>query len=166
MDYYREQANPVNPDQVWFRDHWEDLKIIEETISIKGGDDISLHVRISRHGPIINDVLESVEKTESHPVALAWEMLADYENSTEQVFYDLGHSNSLEDSQTAVSKLHAPGLNINYGDAEGNIAWWAAGRLLIRPSHVNSFIIMDGASGKDEILGYHDFSPPLLSFEY
>ena len=158
LDYYREQANPANPDQVWFRDHWEDLKIIEETISIKGGDDISLRVRISRHGPIINDVLESVEKTESHPVALAWEMLADYENSTEQVFYDLGHSNSLEDSQTAVSKLHAPGLNINYGDAEGNIAWWAAARLLIRPSHVNSFIILDGASGKDEVLGYHDFS--------
>ena len=115
-------------------------------------------MRISRHGPIINDVLESVEKTEIQPVALAWEMLKNFENSTEQVFYELGHSESLANSRAAVSKLHAPGLNINYGDAEGNIAWWGAARLLIRPEHVNSFVILDGASGKDEVLGYRDFS--------
>ena len=158
LDYYRERANPANPDQVWFRDHWEELKIITETISVKGGEDHPLRVRISRHGPIINDVLESVEKTEIQPVALAWEMLSNFENSTEQVFYELGHSTSLADSRAAVSKLHAPGLNINYGDAEGNIAWWGAARLLIRPEHVNSYVILDGASGKDEVLAYRDFS--------
>ncbi|MCS5541702.1 MAG: penicillin acylase family protein [SAR324 cluster bacterium] len=158
LDYYREQANPENPDQVRFGNHWEDLKIIEETISVKGKVDVPLRIRISRHGPIINDVLESVGKTESQPVALAWQMLSNFENSTEQVFYELSHSESLADTQAAVSKLHAPGLNINYGDAEGNIAWWAAARLLIRPSHVNSFIILDGAGGRDEVLGYRDFS--------
>ena len=64
----------------------------------------------------------------------------------------------MADTHAAVSKLHAPGLNISYGDAEGNIAWWAAARLLIRPSHVNSFIFLDGASGMDEVTGYRDFS--------
>ena len=64
----------------------------------------------------------------------------------------------MADTHAAVSRLHAPGLNISYGDAEGNIAWWAAARLLIRPSHVNSFIFLDGASGKDEFSGYRDFS--------
>ena len=59
LDFYREQANPENPDQVRFGNHWEDLKIIEETISVKGKVDVPLRIRISRHGPIINDVLES-----------------------------------------------------------------------------------------------------------
>ena len=158
LDYFRESVNPANSDQVWYRDHWEELKIIAETISVKGGSDYPLRVRISRHGPIINDVLESIEKNETQPVALAWEMLSNFENSTEQVFYELGHSASLADSRAAVSKLHAPGLNINYGDTEGNIAWWGAARLVIRPAHVNSFVILDGASGKDEVLGYRDFS--------
>ena len=71
LDYYCELANPANPNQVRFRDHWEELKIIAETISVKGGEDYPLRVRISRHGPIINDVLESVEKTETQSVALA-----------------------------------------------------------------------------------------------
>ena len=158
LDYYRERTNPANPDQVWFRDKWENLKIVEEIISVKDKADVTLRVRISRHGPIINDVLESVGRSDSQPVALYWEMLNNFENSTEQVFYELGHSESLAETQAAVSKLHAPGLNINYGDVEGNIAWWGAARLLIRPSHVNSFIILDGSSGRDEILGYRNFS--------
>jgi penicillin amidase len=85
-------------------------------------------------------------------------MLSNFENSTEQVFYELGHSASLADSRAAVSMLHAPGLNINYGDTEGNIAWWRTTRLVIRSAHVNSFVILDGASGKDEVLGYRAFS--------
>ena len=55
-----------------------------ETISAKGGEDYPLRVLISRHGRIINDVLESVKK---QLVALDWEMMNNFENSTEQVFY-------------------------------------------------------------------------------
>ena len=35
---------------------------------------------------------------------------------------------------------------------------WSAARLLIRPSHVNSFIFLMEFSGKDEVIGYRDFS--------
>ena len=27
LDFFREKVNPENPDQVWQRDHWENLKI-------------------------------------------------------------------------------------------------------------------------------------------
>jgi len=158
LDFYRERTNPLNPDQVWFRDHWEDMKIIKEKISVKNKDDVPIRVRLSRHGPIINDVLDSVGNNETQPIAISWEMLKNFENSTELVFYELGHSKSLLETKEAVRKLHSPGLNITYGDLEGNIAWWGAARLLIRPSHVNSFVILDGSSGKDEILGYREFS--------
>jgi penicillin amidase len=50
------------------------------------------------------------------------------------------------------------GLNVMYGDRDGNIAWWAAAKLIKRPDHVNSKLFLDGAGGKDEPLGYYDFS--------
>ncbi len=45
-----------------------------------------------------------------------------------------------------------------YGDVNGNIAWWAVAKLPIRPSHVVSKFFLDGSSGKDEYLGFYDFS--------
>ena len=34
-DFYKEKANPANANQVWYKDHWEDLLIRKETIQIK-----------------------------------------------------------------------------------------------------------------------------------
>jgi penicillin amidase len=45
-----------------------------------------------------------------------------------------------------------------YGDKSGNIAWWAAAKLVKRPPQVNSKIILDGSSGNDDYLGFYDFS--------
>ena len=50
------------------------------------------------------------------------------------------------------------GLNVMYGDRDGNIAWWAAAKLIKRPDHVNSKLFLDGAGGQDDPLGWYDFS--------
>jgi len=54
-----------------------------------------------------------------------------------------------------------------YGDNEDNIALWSVGKIPIRPEHVNSKIILDGASGNDEILGYYPFekNPKIINPE-
>ena len=71
VDFYKERLNPENPNQVWFIDHWEDLKIRQETIRVKGGKNVIFKVRSSRHGPILNEVNNAVAQTESDPVAVA-----------------------------------------------------------------------------------------------
>jgi penicillin amidase len=45
-----------------------------------------------------------------------------------------------------------------YGDAKGNIAWWATGKLYKNKSGANRNFILDGASGNDDIKEYFDFS--------
>jgi penicillin amidase len=45
-----------------------------------------------------------------------------------------------------------------YGDAEDNIGWYAVGQLIERPKHVNSKLILDGTSGKDEPIRLMDAS--------
>ena len=153
--FYREQVNPENPNQVWFEDHWEDLKMREETIRISGQADTVIQIRTSRHGPIVNDAFTAVQ--DSQPIALWWIYLQQPNNLMEPA-YQLAKVQSLEAAQEAASQIISPGLNVMYGDRDGNIAWWAAGRLLKFADSVNTFRFLDGASGKEEVLSYRDFA--------
>jgi penicillin amidase len=42
--------------------------------------------------------------------------------------YTLSHAKQSRFSK-GVALISAPGLNVMYGDAKGNIAWWATGKL-------------------------------------
>lgn len=155
-DFFKEELNPENSNQVRFAGQWEDLKIREEVIKVKGEADVILTVKSSRHGPIMNALLDEATPVES-PVSLWWG-LQHHDNYSLQVIYELTHASRFEQVQRAASMLSAPGLNFMYGDTDGNIAWWAVAKLPIRPAHVNAKLFLDGASGKDEYLGYYDFS--------
>jgi len=157
VDFYQERPNPQNPNQVWFIDHWEDLKIRTETINVKGGHSVSFQVRSSRHGPILNEVDEQVAQTGSDPVAVWW-AIKKFPIQTIQALYVLAHSRSIKAARRAASMIDGVGLNVMYGDRKGNIGWWAAAKLIKRPDHVNSKLFLDGASGRDEPLGYYEFS--------
>lgn len=157
MDFYREKINADNPQQVWNTDHWEDLASRKEVIKIKGASEQEFVIRSSRHGPIINEVNAAVDSLESQPVSLFWTYLK-FPNKTLQMAYGMAHSQHMDEFRAAVSLLEAPGLNITYADRGGNIAWWAAARLVKRPLHVEPKLILDGSSGLDDPLGWYDFS--------
>lgn len=155
VDFFREKSNPDNPEEVWFIDHWEKLSSRQETIKVKGGEDIQLIVRSSRHGPIINGIVEHTDESDM-PVALSWELLKS-DNYALQAAYHLNHAAAFEQARKAASLFSAPGLNVMYGDTAGNIAWWAAAHLPVRPPHVVSKLFLDGSSGNDEYMGYYPF---------
>ncbi len=157
VDFFKERVNPDNPNQVWVDDHWEDLKIRQETIRVKGSDDVIFEVRTSRHGPILNAADDVVAQTESDPVAVWWSWNK-FPTTTIQAFYELSHAQNIAAARKAASMIDGVGLNVMYGDRDGNIAWWAAAKLVKRPDHVNSKLFLDGAGGKDEPLGFYDFS--------
>jgi len=163
MDLYAEKINPENTNQYWAIDHWQDFEKRTEIIKIKNGTDINLELRSTRHGSIVNQIFNhlkhdkyALEKVEQ-PVALWWAFL-DTENQMMEAFYHLLSANTVEKAQRAAEMIDAPGLNLMYANANGDIAWWASAKLPIRPEHVNSKFILDGASGKDDILGFYDFS--------
>ena len=157
VDFFREQTNPANPDQVWFRDHWEDLTIEDEVIRVKDGDDVGIRVRRSRHGPLVNDAIQGVSSTEGSPVSMWWSY-HDLTNRILEGFFDLAHAGSLSEMREGVRKMHAPGLNVLYGDREGNIAWWTAARVPVRPPHVSGRFLLDGSTGADEFEGFLPFT--------
>ena len=155
LDLIAEKANPENPNQVWYQGRWVFLQSRVETILVKGGEPVKLTLRRSPHGPIITDAFkDSLGKT---PVAMWWAFL-ETENPILEAFYELNRANTLEKARNAASKIHAPGLNVVWASASGDIGWWSAAKLPIRPDGVNPSFLLDGSTAAADKLGYYRFS--------
>ncbi len=160
MDLYQEKLNPENPRQVWENDHWADMKYVTETIPVKGKDGMrqeSFQVAFTRHGPVIKEANDYVAQTMKAPIALQWGALK-FETTFLQSARNFAKAKTMEEAKNVAKGIDILGLNVMYGDAQGNIAKWSSGKIPIRPDHVNSKLILDGASGKDEWQGFYDFA--------
>jgi penicillin amidase len=155
VDLVAEKINPANPNQVWFKGQWVPMTSRQETLKVKGQPDQVLTLRRSPHGPIINDAIPG-DRGE-RPVAMWWAFL-ETENPVMDGFYRLGRADTLERAREASSLIHAPGLNIVWANAGGDIAWWAAAKLPVRPEGVNPAFVLDGATDEADKLGFLPFS--------
>ena len=154
IDFYFEKNNPNNKNEYQTKDGYKKYRIVEKRIKIKDEKDTVFNVKISQHGPIMNDLIEHVK--DERPMAMQW-IYTKLKNQLLDVSYTMSHSKSLRTFKSGASMLHAPGLNIMYGDAKNNIAWFASGKLYKYREGINTKLILDGASGEDEILEYFDF---------
>lgn len=154
IDFYFEKDNPNNSEEYLTKDGYKKYKIVERRVKIKGEKDTLFKVRISQHGPIMNDLIAHID--DKRPMAMQW-IYTKLKNQLLDVSYTMSHSKSLRTFKSGASMLHAPGLNIMYGDAKNNIAWFAAGKLYRYREGIDTKLILDGASGNDEILEYFDF---------
>ncbi len=152
-DLYREEFHPADASKVKFKGEWTAVDQWIETIAVKGQAPIEMSVVVTPHGPIVTGFLEGYE---GPPLSLWWGYL-EAEDIAPETFYYLGLAKTYEEFLAAASRLAAPGLNLSYADAAGNIGWCAAGRLPIRPAHVTGKTVLDGASGADEMLGFVEF---------
>jgi penicillin amidase len=163
VDFFREKANPQNPNQVWYKDHWENLKIYEETIQVKDAPHVKVSIKTSRHGILMNESFDQMAN-QKDPIAMWW-VFNQFPSHFLEIFYDMAHAKNAAEASKAVSTLAAPGLNFMWADTNGNIAWWAAAKLPKRPAHVNPMLILEGSTGNDDPLGWYDFSqnPQILN---
>jgi penicillin amidase len=154
VDFYIEKNNPENLNEYETPAGFSTYKTVQKTIKIKGAPDTTFTVKISRHGPIMNNLLKQID--DQRPIAMQW-IYKKTDNQIIDVGYQISHAKSLHDFKEGAKLLHAPGLNMMYGDAKDNIAWIASGKLYKYRDSINTKLYLDGASGKDEILSYVDF---------
>ena len=154
VDFYIEKNNPENLNEYETPTGFSTYKTVQKTIKIKGAPDTTFTVKISRHGPIMNNLLKQID--DQRPIAMQW-IYKKTDNQILDVGYQISHAKSLHDFKEGAKLLHAPGLNMMYGDAKDNIAWIASGKLYKYRDSINTKLYLDGASGKDEILSYVDF---------
>ena len=155
IDFFREKPNPVNADQYEYKGEWLSFGKREEVIKVKDAEDVKMTIKTTVHGPVINDGVKGLGG--SDPVSMWW-VYTLHDNKNLEASYKLGKAKNMAEAREGAAMIHDPGLNIMYGDKDGNVAWWAAAKLPIRPDHVNPKLILDGSTGYDDPIGYFDFS--------
>lgn len=119
----------------------------QKTIKVKDSSDVKINIKTSQHGPIITGLLEGLKTEKS--VAMSW-IYTQQKNEILDAVYELSHAKNLESFHKTIELIKAPGLNIMYGDAKGNIAWITSGKLYKVDKSVNTNFILNGANGIDD----------------
>jgi penicillin amidase len=118
-----------------------------ETIHVKGKSDVTLEVKITRHGPIITELVPG----ETRPLALRWTL---YDGLRIPLF-DLDSAGNWQDFRHALSQWDMPGQNLVYADVDGNIGYQATGKVPIRAG--DGILPASGADNAHEWTSYIPF---------
>jgi penicillin amidase len=119
-----------------------------ETIHVKGKPDVVVDVKVTRHGPIITELIPG----ELRQLALRWTLY----DGTRFPFFDVNAAQNWEEFSEAFSTLDAPGQNVVYADVDGNIGYHATGRVPIRATGDGSLPV-SGADDAHEWTSYIPF---------
>ena len=146
-DFFQEEENPNNEKQYKTVDGFKNYTYQQKIIKVKDSTDVKLNVKTSQHGPIITGLLDGLKSDKS--VAMSW-IYTQQKNQILDAVYQLSHAKDLESFHKGIELIKAPGLNIMYGDAKGNIAWITSGKLYKVGKSVNTNFILNGANGIDD----------------
>ena len=120
------ETNPENPDQYRFQGQWETMRIIEETIEVKGGDPVTVELKYTRHGPV---TFEDAERNLAYAVRPAW---MEFGGAPYLASLRMNQSRNWEEFVEASNYSNIPGENMIWADRDGNIGWQAVGIAPIR----------------------------------
>jgi penicillin amidase len=126
---------------------WQQPEHREEVIHVKGKPDVTVDVKITRHGPIISELSPG----ESRPVALRWTLY----DGLHMPFFDVDTAQNWDDFRKAFSQLDAPGQNVVYADVDGNIGYQTTGHIPIRTAGDGSLPV----SGADDAHEWKSYIP-------
>jgi len=110
---------------------WHDLKIVKETINIKGKPPHTEEIKYTNHGPILSKSLNE-EK------ALAYSGKSLMPSKTLMGYYKLNVGKNWNDFVEGMLLFSAPQLNMSYADKFGNHGWWVVGELPIRAKDIGT----------------------------
>jgi penicillin amidase len=139
QDLYLEQVDPQRPDHVRTPDGWARMEAAEETIRVRGGREVPVTVRRTRHGPVISDAgagkgLLGDGRSDGRPaylLAMRWTAL-DADADPVGAGLAMMAARDVEGFVNASSRWVAPMQNMVVADRAGRIGFVAAGRVPLR----------------------------------
>ena len=107
---------------------WAEPEHRSEIIRVKGKPEVNLDVVVTRHGPIITDLVPN----ETRKLALKWVI---YDSKATSIpFFKVNSAKNWDEFRAAFSTFGAPGQNVVYADVDGHIGYQATGLVPIRAS--------------------------------
>jgi penicillin G amidase len=145
-DVYIENFNPQGEYQT--PTGWVQPEHRTEIIHVKDKPDVTVNVKLTRHGPIISELVPG----ETRQLALRWTLY----DGLRMPFFDVDSAQNWQDFRRAFSQLDAPGQNVVYADVDGNIGYQATGKVPIRATGDGSLPV-SGADNTHEWVSYIPF---------
>jgi penicillin G amidase len=127
---------------------WRQPEHRAEMIHVKGKPDVNVDVVLTRHGPIITDLIPG----ETRKIALHWTIY----DSMGNPFFDIDSAQNWDEFVRALSTWDSPSQNTMYADIDGHIGYHATARIPIRKSGDGSLPV-SGADDVHEWTGYIPF---------
>ena len=155
VDFYFEETNPNDSTQYKEGEDWLDYELVKKLIKVKDEKDEPFSYTKTKRGPVLNGIADQI--IGERPISMWW-TYTNNKNEVISALYEMSNATTLEEVQNALPKIHAPGLNIMYGDAEGNVAWWAAAKLHEVPDGIHTKFVQEDASAFPSDRKYLPFS--------
>ncbi|NOK62219.1 MAG: Acyl-homoserine lactone (AHL) acylase PvdQ [Chloroflexi bacterium AL-W] len=139
QDVYIERFDSANPTQYMFQSQWEQAMVVREEIAVRGEPEPHIEeVRLTRHGPIITELVTSQDQQTStvkdpqytEEYALRWTALEPGRVVDAILAYN--QARDWQHFRRAVGLWPGPTQNFVYADVQGHIGYTLAGRVPIR----------------------------------
>ena len=133
QDLFVERVDATDPNRYITPDGPRPFTVREETIAVRWGTPVTLRVRETRHGPVIDDFVARSEGLTPGGHVLALQATAlDAADTSAEGFGRLGLAQNWEDFQGAARRIVSPMQNMVYADTAGNIGFLSPARVPIR----------------------------------
>jgi penicillin G amidase len=127
-DLYVYDVNASNAREYRYKDAWQPMRVLHESIAVKGAAPVSAELVFTQHGPVI---YEDGEKHRAYAVRTCW-----LEPGMSPYFGSIWYMRATNFAEFKRAMLHwgAPTENQIYADTQGNIGWAPGGLAPIRPN--------------------------------
>ncbi len=143
QDLYIERFHPEDPDRYAWRGEWREVETVREEIVVKGQKEVTLlDVRLTHHGPLIDEVSGPVDsalrgpRQDANPgehtaLALRWTALDPTPASVRAVLR-LNRAHDWASFRSALEDWDVAPQNFVYADVEGHIGYALGAKLPVR----------------------------------
>ncbi|MDJ0853294.1 MAG: penicillin acylase family protein [Myxococcota bacterium] len=123
VDLYREKLHEDGEDRYHDGRRWRPLEVREERIAVRGAGDVSVRVRATHHGPLLDDVVTG----RRDPLALGWVGQLGHGGATVAALRNVALASSADALVAALEGLAEPALAVVFADADGAVGLQVAG---------------------------------------
>jgi penicillin amidase len=145
-DLYVYETNPAHANQYRYRGAWEDMRVLEETIPVKGRAPAVVKLKYARHGPVL---FEDAAHQRAYALRAAWMEIG---SAPYLASLRMDQAGSWSEFRDACTYSRIPSENMVWADVTGTIGYQAAGIAPLRPNW--SGLLPVPGDGRYEWSGY------------
>jgi penicillin amidase len=155
-DFYVERVDSLKGDTYFFDGRWQPMTILHEEIPVRGDTASPVTIRLTRHGPVVTDIVTPL--TRAHvPYVASMRWTAQDVDDQVDAFFQINRAHTWEEFRRGVKDYAVPGQNFVFADTEGNIGYWCGAKIPVRNSK-HSILPFPGWDPMSEWKGFVPFS--------